>query len=152
MELSRDRTVQRSPVFDKVLMQSAENMSDLADNSVALTVTSPPYHVGKDYDGDASFAEYLALLERVFREVHRVLEPGGRAVVNVANLGRRPYIPLSHLVTERMLRIGFLMRGEVIWRKARGASGNCAWGSWRSAANPVVRDYMSTACAFEGSV
>ncbi len=68
VELSRDRTVQRSPVFDKVLMQSAENMSDLADNSVALTVTSPPYHVGKDYDGDASFAEYLALLERFFEK------------------------------------------------------------------------------------
>jgi modification methylase len=60
--------------------------------------------------------------------------------VNVANLGRRPYLPLSHLVTQRMLTIGYLMRGEVIWRKAKGAAGNCAWGSWRSAANPVIRD------------
>ena len=69
-----------------------------------------------------------------------MLEPGGRAVVNVANLGRRPYVPLSHLITERMLDVGFFMRGEIIWQKSRGANGNCAWGSWRSPSNPVVRD------------
>ncbi len=115
-------------------------MTELASNSVALMVTSPPYHVGKDYDTDASFDEYMAMLSRVFAEVLRVLEPGGRAVVNVANLGRRPYLPLSHLVTRRMLDLGFLMRAEIIWQKARGANGNCAWGSWRSASNPVVRD------------
>lgn len=119
---------------------SAESMGELPDDSIALVVTSPPYHVGKDYDSDQSFEEYLRLLERVFTECYRVLQPGGRAVVNVANLGRRPYVPLSHEVTARMLRIGFLMRAEVIWRKARGAGGNCAWGSWRSPANPVVRD------------
>jgi DNA modification methylase len=139
-QITSDRTIQPSPIRDEVFVKSSERMEELVDNSVALMVTSPPYHVGKEYDAEASFEDYLALLERVFAEVHRVLQPGGRAVVNVANLGRRPYIPLSHLVTERMLGIGFLMRAEVIWRKGKGASGNCAWGSWRSPANPVVRD------------
>lgn len=115
-------------------------MIELADNSVALMVTSPPYHVGKDYDSTISFDEYLVLLERVFRETYRVLQPGGRAVINVANLGRRPYVPLSHEITARMLKIGYLMRAEIIWRKAKGAGNNCAWGSWRSATNPVIRD------------
>ena len=69
-----------------------------------------------------------------------MLEPGGRAVVNVANLGRRPYVPLSHLITARMLKIGYFMRAEIIWQKARGATGSCAWGSWLSARNPVIRD------------
>jgi modification methylase len=130
----------QSEVVDAIFCHSAEAMTELASNSVALMVTSPPYHVGKDYDTDASFEDYMAMLTRVFAEVLRVLEPGGRAVVNVANLGRRPYLPLSHLVTRRMLDLGFLMRAEIIWQKARGANGSCAWGSWRSASNPVVRD------------
>jgi modification methylase len=123
-----------------VFLQSAEHMGQLPDNSVALMVTSPPYHVGKDYDSDETFEEYLTLLQSVFTETYRVLQPGGRAVVNVANLGRRPYLPLSHIVTGLMHDIGYFMRAEVIWRKGKGASGSCAWGSWRSPANPVVRD------------
>ena len=115
-------------------------MTLLPEGSVHLMVTSPPYHVGKDYDSDATLDEFLDMLERVFQETYRVLEPGGRAVVNVANLGRRPYVPLSHLVTQRMMGVGFLMRGEVIWQKAKGAGGSCAWGSWRSASNPTFRD------------
>lgn len=133
-------TIGLTPAINDVIVHSAESMHELEDNSVALMVTSPPYHVGKDYDSDISFDEYLDLLENVFAETYRKLQPGGRAVVNVANLGRRPYIPLSHLVTERMLKIGYLMRAEIIWRKAKGASGSCAWGSWQSPANPVIRD------------
>jgi site-specific DNA-methyltransferase (adenine-specific) len=103
-------------------------------------VTSPPYNVGKEYDGDLSLDEYLGLLERVLRETHRVLEPGGRAAVNVANLGRKPYLPLNHHVAGLLGDLGFLLRGEIVWQKARGAGGSCAWGSWRSAKNPTLRD------------
>lgn len=126
--------------LDTVFAHSAEAMPELADDSVALMVTSPPYHVGKDYDSAAGFDDYLALLQRVFEETHRVLEPGGRVAVNVANLGRKPYLPLSHHVAAILASIGFHMRGEVIWRKGRGASGSCAFGSWMSAKNPVLRD------------
>ena len=140
VEVSAADDVTVSPVVDTIFAKSAESMDELVDNSVALMVTSPPYHAGKDYDSDGTFEEYLDLLTRVFTETYRVLEPGGRAVVNVANLGRRPYVPLSHLVTARMLEIGFLMRAEVVWVKARGASGSCAWGSWQSARNPTLRD------------
>lgn len=137
---TRDNNISHSLVTDEIFEHSAEVMSELPDNSVALMVTSPPYHVGKDYDSSSSFAEYLQLLTMVFAETHRVLQPGGRAVVNVANLGRRPYLPLSHEVSAIMTKIGYLMRAEIIWRKAKGAGGNCAWGSWRSPANPVIRD------------
>lgn len=137
---TKDSDVSGATVANDIFQQSSENMSQLPDNSVALMVTSPPYHVGKTYDADTSFEEYLGLLHRVFMETYRVLQPGGRAVVNVANLGRRPYVPLSHLVTQVMHDIGYLMRAEIIWRKAKGAAGSCAWGSWRSPANPVIRD------------
>src|SRR5438876_11456242 len=122
VEVSAADEVTASPVVDTIFAKSAESMDELVDNSVALMVTSPPYHAGKDYDSDGTFEEYLDLLTRVFTETYRVLEPGGRAVVNVANLGRRPYIPLSHLVTQRMVEIGFLMRAEIIWRKGKGAN------------------------------
>lgn len=135
-----DRQVNEPFHTNELFLQSAEAMTQLPDASVALTVTSPPYHVGKDYDSESTLEEYIDMLGRVFSEVYRVLQPGGRAVVNVANLGRRPYVPLSHLVTERMIDIGYLMRGEIIWQKAKGAAGNCAWGSWRSPSNPVIRD------------
>lgn len=126
--------------LDQIFAHSSEAMCELPDNSVALIVTSPPYHVGKTCDTDDSFDEYLALLHRVFTETHRVLQPGGRAAINVANLGRKPYVPLTAHVAGIMDSIGFHHRGEIIWRKAEGASGSCAWGSWRSPANPVMRD------------
>lgn len=125
---------------NRVFHQSATDMSALPDDSVALMVTSPPYHVGKDYDSDGTFEEFLDLLRSVFLETHRVLEPGGRVAINVANLGRKPYIPLSHLVAAMLDDIGFYLRGEIIWRKAAGAAGSCAFGSFASAANPVLRD------------
>ncbi len=69
-----------------------------------------------------------------------MLVTGGRACINIANLGRKPYIPLHSFIIEDMLEIGFLMRGEIIWNKASSASSSTAWGSWLSASNPVLRD------------
>jgi len=146
--LSTDDVVARCAVPDKILVGDARSMHQVGDNCVALVVTSPPYFAGKEYEAvlgsghvPASYIEYLEMLAGVFAECWRVLEPGGRIAVNVANLGRKPYRSLSADVT-RILQddIGFLLRGEVVWQKARGASGNCAWGSFASAANPVLRD------------
>ena len=141
-EWSTDTTLNDIPrrMLDRVFEHSSEQMEELPDNSVALMVTSPPYHVGKEYDSDATFEDFLGLLKQVFAETHRVLEPGGRMVVNVANLGRRPYVPLASYVTQMAIDLGFFARGEVIWVKAAGAGGNCAWGSWMSPSNPTLRD------------
>ena len=125
---------------NRFLVGSSEQMGDLPDNCVHLMVTSPPYNVTKTYDDDLSLHEYLDLLRRVFAETYRVLADGGRACVNVANLGRKPYIPLSDHISHIMMEIGFLMRGEIIWAKGAGAGVSMAWGSWQSAANPVLRD------------
>lgn len=140
VETVNDRTPSQESVPSGLYARSAESMSELPDDSVALMVTSPPYHVGKEYDSDLSFDEYLEILRAVFKETYRVLEPGGRAVVNVANLGRRPYVSLADHVAAIMEDLKFLPRGEVIWLKGRGASGSCAWGSWKSASNPTFRD------------
>lgn len=137
---STDTTIATAPEIDRIWCHSAEQMTELPDNSVALMVTSPPYHVGKAYDVEQTFLEYLQMLHNVLAETYRVLEPGGRAVFNVANLGRKPYVPLADLVTEQMRVIGFFARGEIIWVKGEGMAGNCAWGSFMKPSNPVLRD------------
>lgn len=126
--------------INQFICGSAENMKELPNNSIHLMITSPPYNVSKEYDDDLSLQEYLKLLSNSFRETYRVLVNGGRACINVANLGRRPYIPLSDYISQMMIDIGFNMRGEIIWDKASSASPSTAWGSWQSATNPILRD------------
>ena len=126
--------------LNKHFCHSSEIMNELPDNSVHLMITSPPYNVTKEYDNNLNLKEYLVLLKNVWKETYRVLVSGGRACINVANLGRKPYIPLHSYIINDMLEIGFQMRGEIIWNKASSASPSTAWGSWLSAANPVLRD------------
>ena len=147
-EISDDDTLGTPGELDVIHVGDARDMHQVPDASVALVVTSPPYFAGKEYEtalGEghvpADYIEYLTMLRDVFAESVRTLEPGGRIAVNVANLGRRPYRNLAADVTTILqddLRL--LLRGEVVWQKQRGASGSCAWGSFRSPANPVLRD------------
>lgn len=129
-----------SEFLDRIFCKSSEKMEELPDNTIHLMVTSPPYNVGKEYDENLTLNEYRAFLKKIWSEVKRVLVPGGRACINIANLGRKPYIPLHTFIIEDMLDLGFLMRGEIIWDKASSGSPSTAWGSWLSAKNPVLRD------------
>ncbi len=136
------------PIDEPFVYGDARRMEAVADGSVALVVTSPPYFAGKAYEEEverdgvpSSYLEYLELLSDVFAECTKKLEPGGRIAVNVANLGRKPYRSLSADVIGILQdRLGLLLRGELIWQKAEGATGSCAWGSYRNATNPVIRD------------
>ncbi len=148
-QLTQDQAVPAvRPIAEPFVCGDARSMDAVEDGSVALVVTSPPYFAGKQYEEEferegvpGSYLEYLDLLTAVFAECARKLEPGGRMAVNVANLGRKPYRSLAADVI-RILEhdLGLLLRGELIWQKGEGASGSCAWGSFRSAANPVLRD------------
>ncbi len=126
--------------LDRIFVHSSVDMHELPDRSVHLMVTSPPYNVGKEYDEDLSLEDYSELLAGVLAETYRVLVDGGRACVNVANLGRKPYIPLHSIVIGLARDAGFFMRGEIIWNKGAGAGTSTAWGSWMSASNPTLRD------------
>ena len=148
-KISEDREIpQPSLIGEAFHVGDARFMNDVDDNSVALVVTSPPYFAGKQYEEElerdgipASYLEYLDMLREVFTECVKKLEPGGRIAVNVANLGRKPYRSLSSDIIRIFEEdLGLLLRGEIIWQKAEGASGSCAWGSYRSASNPVIRD------------
>ena len=125
---------------NKIYQESSTCMKDIPDNSVALAFTSPPYNVGKDYDDDMEFEEYLDLIRDVGQEVYRVLRPGGRYVINIANLGRKPYIPLHAFFYQIHVGLGYLAMGEIIWQKGKGANSSTAWGSWMKAKAPRLRD------------
>ncbi len=125
---------------DQIYCASSEKMEAIPDNSVALVFTSPPYNVGKDYDDDISLEAYLELIHNVSQEVYRVLLPGGRYVINIANLGRKPYIPIHVFFWDIHISLEYLPMGEIVWQKGKGANGSTAWGSWMSAKAPRLRD------------
>ena len=148
--VSGDEQVFKPVQVDRLFCADARTMGDdqVADRSVALLVTSPPYYTGKEYESDmaaghvpSSYVEYLEMVRDVLSVGLTKLEPGGRMAVNVANLGRKPYRSLSaDIISILQDDLGMLLRGEIIWQKAKGAGGSCAWGSYRSPQNPVLRD------------
>ncbi len=148
--ISGDERIEKPIALDQLFEGDARLMTDdqVADRSVALLITSPPYFTGKEYETDmaaghvpSSYVEYLEMLHDVLSACLAKLEPGGRMAVNVANLGRKPYRSLSaDVISILQDDLGMLLRGEVIWQKAKGAGGSCAWGSYRSPQNPVLRD------------
>jgi len=148
--LSDDDTVAAPSATDTVWVGDARAMDEhgaVANGSVALVVTSPPYFAGKEYETalgvghiPADYDEYLRMLHAVFGQCFDKLEPGGRIAVNVANLGRKPYRSLSRDVIDILESLGFLLRGEIIWQKSHAAGGSCAWGTYQRPGNPVLRD------------
>jgi DNA modification methylase len=148
--VSDDSRVAPPAVRDMIWLGDARQMDRfgrVADGSVALVVTSPPYFAGKEYEAvlgvghvPADYADYLGMLHGVFAQCFDKLEPGGRIAVNVANLGRKPYRSLSRDVIDILERLGFLLRGEIIWQKSHAAGGSCAWGTYQRPGNPVLRD------------
>ena len=127
-------------ILNKVHNKDSKNLDFITDDSIHLIITSPPYNNSKEYDEDLSLEEYLKLITDVMVEAHRILIRGGRICINIANIGRKPYIPLSTYIDQIMIKIGFLPRGQIIWDKSASAGPSTAWGSWKSASNPILRD------------
>jgi len=145
--LSGDDEVRTCSVADRLFCADSRDMEVVDDKSTSLVVTSPPYFSAKAYELEmgnghvpGSYLEYLQMLRDVFAECRRVLEPGGRICINVANLGRKPYRSLSKDVWVLLEDLGFLPRGELVWIKGKGASGSTAFGSFAKASSPVLRD------------
>jgi DNA modification methylase len=131
--------------LNHIICGDARAMNAVPDASVQLIVTSPPYNVAKDYtdhNDDLSLGEYVALLNAVWRECYRVLAPGGRLCINVANTDRKPYLSLVSVIDEQLRTSGqtWLHRGHIIWDKGASAGISTAWGSFRRPTNPTLRD------------
>lgn len=121
--------------MNKIFRHSCENMAELPNDSVALTVTSPPYWNAIDYDIHASdkrrnyrtrayrngylgYTEYLEWLDKVFAEVFRVTRPGGFCcmVIGTVLLDGKHY-PVPFDVTARFTQHGWEFHQDIIWHK-----------------------------------
>ena len=136
----------------------ARALSDLADASVHLIVTSPPYWALKDYGHsaqigfDQSLEDYLESLAQVWRECHRALHPGCRMAINIgdqfaraAHFGRYKVIPLHAQIIVDAERAGFDFMGSIIWQKVtsqNASGGGAVMGSFPLPRNGIVKlDY-----------
>jgi site-specific DNA-methyltransferase (adenine-specific) len=122
--------------IDQIYLHSCEAMSELADGSVALTVTSPPYWNAIDYDihasdkrehyrtraystGYADYADYLDWLERIFgEEVLRVTKPGGYCAIVIGTvLLNGNHYPVPFDLVARLVAKGWAFHQDIIWHK-----------------------------------
>jgi len=114
-------------------------LREMADESVDIVLTSPPYNYGMEYDthddnGDSG--EYLEQILTVFVECKRVLKSGGRLIINIQP-NYKQYFPTHHKITQRMIDEGMIWRGEIIWLK-NNLRKLTAWGSWKSPSCPYL--------------
>jgi modification methylase len=113
--------------------------------SASSSLRHPINNVRKDYTDhldDLELEDFFNLLQQVWRECYRVLVPGGRLCVNVANTNRKPYLSLVSVIDEQLRRANerWLHRGHIIWDKGASAGTSTAWGSFGRASNPTLRD------------
>lgn len=119
---------------------SRDILAAMPAESVHLAITSPPYNVGLAYDShdDAMpYDEYLKWLVLFWKELYRVLVPGGRFALNVAPTSIKDFRPIHYDMARDLMRLGFIMRTEILWYK-QTMRRRTAWGSWKSPSNPHV--------------
>ena len=120
---------------------SLQVLMELPGNCIDLVFTSPPYNFGLDYEHtedanvwDAYFDQLFAILE----QVKRVLKHGGRLVINIQPLFS-DYIPTHHIISNRLMEMGLLWKGEILWEKNNYNCKYTAWGSWKSPSSPYMK-------------
>jgi DNA modification methylase len=112
----------------------------MPNECVHLAITSPPYNVGLEYDGhhdQMPYESYLEWLLPFWKELHRILVPGGRFALNVTPTSIKDFKPIHYDMAAQLRGLGFIMRTEILWYK-QTIRRRTAWGSWKSPRNPHV--------------
>jgi DNA modification methylase len=115
-------------------------LKKLPAECVHLAITSPPYNVGLEYDGhhdSMPYEDYLDWLTPVWRQLLRVLVPGGRFALNVCPTSIKDFKPVHYDMARQLRDFGFIMRTEIIWYK-QTIRRRTAWGSFKSPSNPHI--------------
>ena len=134
-------SVKKTAWNDRILCGDCHKvLRALPDKCAHLAITSPPYNVGLEYDDHndrMSYNEYLAWLQPVWRELHRVLVDGGRFALNIAPTSIKDFKPIHYDMAAQLRSLGFIMRTEILWYK-QTMRRRTAWGSWKSPSNPHI--------------
>lgn len=107
----------------KLIIGDSTSMNELKDNSVHLMVTSPPYfNAPFDYKNMyANYNEYLDVLNKVAKEIYRVLQDGRIAVLNIDDmLVNGEKFPITADAIKIFQESGFRYRDRIIWKKPEG--------------------------------
>lgn len=127
----------------KLLQADTLDRDVLGKDTVDLTVTSPPYNIGKAYTGDSKddsmdYESYLEFSEKWLENVLYWTRDTGRLCLNVGldknKDGKRP---VCADLTNIALKVGWQYHATVIWNEGN-ISRRTAWGSWLSASAPHV--------------
>lgn len=119
----------------------ATELAFLGDESVDLTVTSPPYNLDVSYNGykdDVPYDAYREWVEAWARALYRVSSVGGRACINVpldTNKGGKRAVYADYVAA--FLRAGWLYQTTIVWNE-QNISRRTAWGSWRKPSAPFL--------------
>jgi DNA modification methylase len=127
-----------SHLLDVRVGDARHDLADVPDDSVGLAVTSPPYWNKADYGDDdanlgniASYPAFIRSLIPVFDEVYRVLAPGRKLAVVIANVNQHTdhgllTFPLASDIVVLLRDLGFVLINELIWSKDKTGG---KWGS-----------------------
>src|SRR5437016_1325989 len=86
-------------------VDAIEGLQSLPDNSIDLTITSPPYNIGKAYETTLPLEQYLGWCEKWIREIYRVTKTSGCFWLNVGYLRiptRGDAVPIAYLLWDRI--------------------------------------------------
>jgi DNA modification methylase len=131
-DYSRKSTRKRY-IMNEILLGNCENvLKNVEEESVHLTVTSPPYYNAKEYSHWPEYKDYINFLKNTFKEVYRVTKPGRMCVVNLSPVieprksrsheSRRLAIPFHFF--SLMENMGWKYIDDIVWVKPEGASIN----------------------------
>jgi len=134
--MPKNNKISIQPTSHSLVLGDARDLSFIDDGSVHLVVTSPPYWNLKKYNENdnqlghiSDYENFLAQLSQVWKEVYRVLVPGGRLVCVVGDVclsrrkhGRHVVVPLHADICVICRKIGFDNLNPIIWHKIANAS------------------------------
>lgn len=138
-----ESVVRRRHTNHELIHSDSRGASHLAENSIHLVVTSPPYWTLKRYNETedqlghvADYHAFIEALDAVWKHCYRALVPGGRLIINVGdvclsrkkNNGRHTVVPLHATIQEHCKQIGFDNLAPIIWHKIANANYEVAGG------------------------
>lgn len=131
----------QAPINEILCGDSEVVLKSIPANCVDIVLTSPPYNFGMDYsqyNDKIKWDKYFQKLNAIWIECNRVLKSGGRLIVNVQPLFS-DYIPTHHIVSNQLLQLGLLWKGEILWEKNNYNCKYTSWGSWKSPSMPYLK-------------